>query len=357
MPGLDLLRLGAGLALIICHAGFWLSPFRLPDTIWMLLGHVGVELFLVSTGFLLARRAFAASHPESIWLNWMRALFRLWPLYAVLLVVNLLLLPADSAPPSWITYLGFAQNLGWPHPEFFGEAWIVAAAAMIMLIVPLFAKALHNRQFLTGMLCISAVLLAAHILRGLLVWQGDPVFDRGVRKILVLRLDLPFYGLLVAWLWTRRYAVLMRWRGTLAMVGLIMLLVIGWIHLAVPLDTSTPARIYLLPLCDLAWALVLPWACSAQVRGTAATLAEGLAISAFAGLLTHMTALRVGAAYGMSFAPSSASSGILTLLSYVLLATGIALLVCRLIDRPWIALRDRWLPLAADHSSPVAKRR
>ncbi|MGB0135274.1 acyltransferase family protein, partial [Dokdonella sp.] len=136
MPGLDLLRLVAGLALIVCHAGFWLSPFQIPDAFWLMLGHVGVELFLVSTGFLLARRGFVATHAESIWRNWGRALFRLWPLYVALLAINLIFIPAGDALPAWSGYLGLVQNLAWPHPEFFGEAWIVAAAAMVMLVVP-----------------------------------------------------------------------------------------------------------------------------------------------------------------------------------------------------------------------------
>jgi hypothetical protein len=232
----------------------------------------------------------------------------------------------------------------------------VAAAALIMLVVPVIASALHGRRFVTGLLCLAALLLAAHGLRVLLVWQGDPVFDRGVRKILISRLDLPLYGLLLAWLWTHRYAVLMRWRGSLAIVGTALLGLSVWMHLAVALDASMTARVYLLPICDLGWALVLPWACSAQVWHPAAVLAEGLAASAFAGLLTHMTALRVGAAHGMPLSPSSTPGGILMLSSYVLLATGLALLVCRLFDRPWIALRDRCLPLDANHRGPVPER-
>ena len=356
MPGLDLLRLVAGLALMVCHAGFWLSPFRIPDTFWLLLGHIGVELFLVSTGFLLARRAFASKRPESIPRNWMRALFRLWPLYAILLAVNVVLSPASNTEAVWIAYLGFAQNFAWPHPDLFGEAWIVAAAAMIMLVVPVVARALHGRRFSVGLLYLGSLLLAAHALRGLLVWQGDPAFDLGVRKILIARLDLPFYGLLLAWMWTHRYAALVRWRGALAIAGLALLGLSTWAHLGVPLDTSMVARVYLLPLCDLAWMLLLPWACVLRVSHPLAVVAEGLAASAFAGLLTHMTALRIGASFGMSVEPASMPIGILMLVSYVLLATGLALLVCRLIDRPWLALRDRWLPLAPNHPGPVAER-
>ena len=54
--GLDLLRVIAGLALIVCHTAFLLSSLRIPDSVWLYLGLVGVEIFLVSLGFLLTCR-------------------------------------------------------------------------------------------------------------------------------------------------------------------------------------------------------------------------------------------------------------------------------------------------------------
>jgi hypothetical protein len=248
------------------------------------------------------------------------------------------------------------QNLAWPHPEFFGEAWIVAAAALILLVVPVVAAALHGRSFTTGVLCLTALLLATHGLRVLLVWNADPLFDVGVRKILVSRLDLPVYGLLAAWLWVYRYAALMRWRRPLAILGSGLLGVSAWMHLAVALDASMPARIYLLPICDLGWTLILPWACSTQVRESVAGVAAVLAASAYAGLLTHMTVLRAGVMLGMPLVPASAWGGLMMLVSYVLLATGIALLVSRLVDQPWIGLRDRCLSIAPSHPEPVTER-
>ena len=55
LAGLDLLRVVAGGALMVCHAGFWLAPFGWPDALWFMFGHVGVEAFLVTTTFLAAR--------------------------------------------------------------------------------------------------------------------------------------------------------------------------------------------------------------------------------------------------------------------------------------------------------------
>jgi peptidoglycan/LPS O-acetylase OafA/YrhL len=355
MPGLDLLRLVAALALMVCHAGFWLGPLRIPDTFWMFLGHAGVEAFLVSLSFLLTQRALAVDAVVSIRRSWARSALRLWPLYLLLLGVNALLVPAGGAP-SWLEYLTLTQNLAWPHAEFFGEAWIVAAAAMVMLVVPVLGRMLQGRDFAAGLSILLGLLLLTNALRGLLVSAGDPAFDLGVRKILIARLDLPLYGALAAWLSVHRYAGLMQWRRVLQVAGLLGLALTAWIHLRVPLDQSVIARILLFPLCDLVWACLLLWVCSKRLPDRLAEVTRILAASCYAGLLTHITVLRIGAALGMPLQASTTVQGVMMLLSYVLLASGTAVLIYFALDRPMLALRARWLDPPANHPVPVAKR-
>jgi peptidoglycan/LPS O-acetylase OafA/YrhL len=356
IPGLDLLRIVTGIALIVCHGGYWLAPFHLPDTLWMLLGHMGVELFLVSSGFLLAEHALKATSPPSLAQAWLRTLVRLWPLYAVFLLCNLALLPADAARPPVIAYLTLTQNLAWPHPRFFGEAWIVAAAAMIALTVTITCRLLRQLAFRSGLLVIVGMLVAGHAVRGLLVVLGDPSFDEGVRKILITRLDLPFYGVLVAWFWVHRYEAIMRWRGLLALLSLGMLLATAAIHLLVPLDTSLAARILLFPLADFAWVALLPWLCSMDASMAIARPARVLAASAYSGLLTHMTLLRLADARGLSMTASEPATGVLLLLSYLLLSIGVALLVSLALDRNVLDFLGRRFAPPAEHGVPVAER-
>ena len=125
--GLDLLRVIAGLALIVCHTAFLLSSLRIPDSVWLYLGLVGVEIFLVSL----------ESAPVRIGRQWLRAIMRWWPLYLLMLALNLFISGAGVPGVPWMQYVVLAQNLAWPHPEFFGEAWIVAAAVMMALLIPL----------------------------------------------------------------------------------------------------------------------------------------------------------------------------------------------------------------------------
>jgi hypothetical protein len=273
----------------------------------------------------------------------------LWPLYLLFLLCNYALLPGDAATPHWARYLTLTQNLAWPHPDFFGEAWIVAAALLVAVVVPLVCRILHQGRFAAGLLCLLGLLLITLCLRGLLVWTENPPFDSGVRKILVARLDLPVYGVLAAWLWVHGYEFIMRWRGTLALIAVAMLAAIAWVHLVVPLDASLSARIFLFTLCDVAWLCLMPWVCSLDVADAIARPARIIAASAFAGLLTHVTALRLLHAKGVSLAAGSGMSGILMLLSVIVLAVGVALLVRLALDRPLVALRDRSLPRSAQH--------
>lgn len=356
LPGLDLLRIVAGLALLVCHAGFWLGPFGIPDTVWMLIGHMAVELFLVSMGFLVAQRLLAAEQQVSIARSWARLAFRLWPLYALLLAFNLILAPQSESIAAWPSYVFLAQNFAWPHPHFFGEAWIVAAAALTLLVVSVLCWLLQSRTFANGMLVLIGLLLTTTALRGLLVWVGDPSSDEGVRKILISRLDLPIYAVLAAWIWVHRYAAIIQWRVVFGLLGAAALVTIALIYVNVTLDHSVAARVFLFPFCDAAWLMLLPWVCSLQMTERLSEGVRVVASSAYAGLLTHVTVLRVGASIGMPLLATSRLQGVLMLSSFVLLASGVAILTYLVLDRPWLTLRERWLPVSLEHSVPIPKR-
>ena len=351
--GLDLLRVAAALALMICHAGFWLAPFAWPVETWFLLGHLGVEVFLVCAGFLAARRALAApsfAAARSI----MHGVLRLWPLYALFLVVNVLLGPVGTmSPPSLLPYVVLGQNLAWPHPAFFGEAWIVAAAMLLVVCVPLLGARLRRMTAAQGMLLLIGGIVLGWTLRALVVVASDPEFDTGVRKILALRLDLPFYGVLLAWLAVHAPVAWRRWRAPLAVVGSCVLLLVGWIHLAVALDGSTFARVVLPGLCDLGWALLVPWAAQLAMAPQPARLLATGADAAYAGLLSHMTSLRVLAVVGVPLLAASRGQGLGLLAAYLAGATLVALAIDRFIDRPWRHWLDRRF---AQRLPPVAER-
>ncbi|MBN8480659.1 MAG: hypothetical protein J0L88_03605 [Xanthomonadales bacterium] len=338
LAGLDLLRVVAGGALMVCHAGFWLAPFGWPDALWFMLGHVGVEAFLVCTTFLAAHQFLCTgSGPGRAVLH---GALRLWPLYALLLGINALLGPVGTTlPPSLAAYAALMQNLVTPHPPFFGEAWIVAAAMLLAVVVPLLCALLRRLAFAPGLVVLAVGIVAGWGVRALAVAALDPAFDEGVRKVLAMRLDLPFYGVALAWLAVQRPHAFARRPGALALLGVITLAGVAVAHFALPLDRSFAARVALPALCDVGWCLLVPWATK---RDLATWLGRPLAVgadAAYAGLLTHMTLLRVLILAGVPATAASRSEGVLRLVAYVAAATILALVLSRWVDRPW----RRWL--------------
>ena len=350
--GLDLLRVIAGLALIVCHTAFLLSSLRIPDSVWLYLGLVGVEIFLVSLGFLLTCRMLESA-PVRIGRQWLRAIMRWWPLYLLMLALNLFISGAGVPGVPWMQYVVLAQNLAWPHPEFFGEAWIVAAAVMMALLIPLAVRFLARCSFAVGVRWIVCPLLVGCVVRSLVIGLQDPAFDLGVRKILLMRLDLPFYGVLAGWLWMHRRNELLRWRRAFAASGVIALAATAYVYVSVALDESVLARNALLPLCDLGCAMLLPWACSLRLGDRVGKVLRVVAASMYAGLLTHVTVLRLGVFLGLPLAAQSVLQGFLMLSACILVCGGVAILVWWLLDRPWLLLRDR---LFAEHAGPVRER-
>lgn len=352
--GIDLLRVGAGLVLLVAHSAFWLAPLHWPYAIWQVLAYFGVEVFLVSLGFLLALRWLDDS-TLSIWRGIARGILRLWPLYALAVLVNLLFvgmleIPATDLP----SYLALTQNLAWRHPEFFPEGWIVSAAVAATLVVALACWGLRRcRSVPVRVLLVVAMLVLAHAPRILANAIADPVWDLGVRKVLVMRLDPALYGVLLAVLW-RSGQLDRRWLGAgLAVAGGILIAIAASTFAGSGVDGSAFARTGLFTITDLGLALLLPWLCRLEVSTAASRCAAMFAAMAFAGLLSHMTLLRAGYAFGMPTTADSILQGVAMQFAYLWVAVATAWLLWRWLDRP---LR-RVLGIAStQHTPPIAER-
>src|SRR5512147_1866025 len=96
-PGLDLLRAGAALWILLWHAIFFVWHLRDDWKMALYAPSLGVDAFLVLGGFLLGRELLAGGGArEAIW----RRLWRVLPLYGLFLATNIALaggLPAGEA--------------------------------------------------------------------------------------------------------------------------------------------------------------------------------------------------------------------------------------------------------------------
>jgi peptidoglycan/LPS O-acetylase OafA/YrhL len=113
-PGLDLLRALAIVLVILYHAG--LFDFNLPHDVQRF-GWIGVDLFFVLSGYLIAGQLFAplaAGKQPDIARFYERRALRIVPAYFVIVAIYFFLPPAlreyERMPPIW-KFLSFTQNL------------------------------------------------------------------------------------------------------------------------------------------------------------------------------------------------------------------------------------------------------
>lgn len=149
-PALDGVRAVAATAVVTTHVAFWTGSYT-PDLLGHALGRldVGVAVFFVLSGFLLARPLFRAAvqglpAPRTAAYLWRRAL-RILPAYWLTVAAALLLLPANrgAGPGTWITHLTLTQSYG---TGWFGDGlthtWSLVTEVAFYLVLPVAGAAL-----------------------------------------------------------------------------------------------------------------------------------------------------------------------------------------------------------------------
>lgn len=235
--GLDLLRAMAILVVVYGHGLHFASP-DLPMDLLALPILDGVTLFFVLSGFLIGRILLKTINHEqfngSMLLQfWIRRWFRTLPNYYFVLTLIILatLLTGDQAPPmpeNIASYYLFSQNLAWPHPEFFGEAWSLAIEEWFYLTIPLplllvsMTRKIDLHRFMW--FYIFAVIIGTMMLRFFLVslhgYDNKHDWDYGLKMLVVTRMDSLMFGVLGAYLslynkdlWARASHPLIFWSG------------------------------------------------------------------------------------------------------------------------------------------------
>ena len=146
--GLDLLRAFAILCVVYSHGSFLLGDAPvIPRDLYMIPVFDGVGMFFVLSGFLIGRILLrTVAHEDSdgrmLVRFWVWRWFRTLPNYYLVLIVLVAVTWSLSAPlvplPDHLArYFTFMQNLAWPHPEFFGEAWSLAVEEWFYLCIPI----------------------------------------------------------------------------------------------------------------------------------------------------------------------------------------------------------------------------
>lgn len=183
---LDALRAVGALMVVLHHVGFHTGRYERGWT-GAMLAHfdLGVAIFFVVSGFLLARPWFLASAtgtrpPPTGRYLWKRAL-RILPLYWVIVVVCLLGEPANADVDlrGWISNLTLTQLYTQQHhDQGLAHMWSLCTEVAFYLVLPFLMPLLTSRRSLDlrRVIAVSALLSVCGLIwaAGAADWTGHP---------------------------------------------------------------------------------------------------------------------------------------------------------------------------------------
>lgn len=239
--GLDLLRAGAILTVMLSHTNVYLPAAWAP--VYSALQWDGVGNFFVLSGFLIGGILLKTldKHPASraVLVDfWSRRWLRTLPPYLLVLYVSFALaMMAHTPEATWLNLLKyslFSQNLRNPHPIPFGEAWSLSIEEWFYLLIP---SAIFLVIWLGKLAPRYAVLAVAIGVLVLVTFYRYTKFvhspphdiiewDKHFRKIVVTRLDSLMYGVIGAYIARYHAVAWQRAAKWLVLPGLAMVLLL-----------------------------------------------------------------------------------------------------------------------------------
>ncbi len=346
LPALDGLRAVAILLVLGRHLpnetvaampGAWNSFFAM----WQRGGWIGVDLFFVLSGFLISGLLFR-EHQRFGEIRYGHFLarrgFKIYPPFFAMLaiVVGISLANGRPFPPVRLLLpeVLFFQNY---EPAIFPHAWSLAVEEHFYLALPLVLIVLgrgKGRPFARLPVVFAFVALGALALRR--VVADEPFAFRTHMFPTHLRIDSLFFGVFLSWLWhTRREALeqfLERWRWPLGIAAAALAVPAFSMELGETeyLHTWGFTGLYLSAGIVLLLALRRPFVW----RPLAFLGAYSYSI-----YLWHMPIRLYISSWGPRDWPPLAQAALFFALSFA-----VGILAAWVIERPFLALRDRWLP-------------
>jgi peptidoglycan/LPS O-acetylase OafA/YrhL len=367
--GLDTLRALAVSLVVLHHYVLFVGP---DDTFGWIgrIGWVGVDLFFALSGYLIGNQIFAAMRsPEGFSLShfYGRRMLRTLPNYYAVLALYFLL-PAFrgklSLPPLW-EFLTFTQNINLQPGTAFSHAWSLCIEEQFYLLLPACALAIGalagpRRPLRLAWAAIAAALGVGMLVRGV-VWQelveasARPLnhYYKYIYYSTFCRFDELVAGVALALLKNYHGGV---WRrlaahGNLALVAG---LAVSALAFALFLDDHYGFAMTLFgyPLLALGFSLLILAALSegSLLRTTRIPGAASVALWSYAIYLVHkqVCILLADPLAARGFGPESAAAIAVSLALSVLSGW----VLYKLVETPFMALRDRWLP--SNRRAPAA---
>jgi len=346
--GLDLMRALAILFVILAHMRtFWVNQFPGLRN-FSIFGYWGVELFFVLSGFLIGGILIRCHEKgDSIRDFWIRRWFRTLPNYYLFLSINMLLAATLLQRPAgnW-TYWLFGQNLFYKMPSFFPESWSLTVEEWFYLLTPLLIYSLSRvlRSLKKAVIItILSIMVSSLALRIGLVLTADPMWDIGIRKITLLRLDSLMFGILGAWL-SHYYKPLWNQLRTKGVnLGLVLTFLSILLYFLMDKNVSFFSRTLYFNLTSLAFFCFLPMLSSWQTNQNKIISAfiTRISIWSYSLYLCHYIIMLLFLKYSPDAMQLSITGKICLSLSWLATSLLVSMLTYHYFEKPMTSLRDR----------------
>ena len=235
--GLDVLRSIAILAVIFGHASFLFNPLiKIPIlgivikyivTLNEIIAFLGVEIFFVLSGFLVSRIIYDTLLHLSDFKNTLKQFYtnrwlRTLPNYYLSIIVNIYIYHDFS-----FSYLLFLQNLLYPHPIFFKEAWSLAIEEWFYLLFPIILCLFHlklkiklSTAFIFSIILFILFSIVSKVT--FIEFHSNQFynFDVYIRKIVAFRFDSIAIGILGFWISNYKKEAWLKYKSNLSFVSL-----------------------------------------------------------------------------------------------------------------------------------------
>lgn len=312
-------------------------------------GFLGVELFFVLSGYLIGGILLQSMESRGPWLKrfWLRRWARTLPAYWAFLLVNLLLAllairNADISPTTFLQYLTFTQNAISTHPGFMGEAWSLSAEEIFYFLMPILIATfgLHFSGKTRYLMAATALMAGSFIARTAVTIFQDPLFDEGIRKISLLRLDAISAGLLLAY--AHRYnAFQARTWSWIHLVG-IACFVMAAILAALPdpeINRSIGLKLAIFPFASVGAGALISAGLHLRLARVPRIVTSALADVSYSAYLANLPVFFL--LVWLCGMPTSPAAGVGMWLAFMLVTYGLAKASRELIEKPALAWRER----------------
>lgn len=284
--GLDVARTIAILLVLFAHT-YWISD-NYPKVIsygMQLSGTIGVEVFFIISGFLIGRIVMREIlKPDFGWGNIKYFLFRRWfrtfPNYYLILLVNvgIWFVFYKELPPKLYKYFIYIQNFSETSLPFYRISWSLAVEqfsyilgpVLLYVLIKLFPKSKREKLYLWVTLLIIACFTATKVHFYFTEELADIVeWNESIRKVLIYRLDIVYYGFLLRYIYDRREQWLTKNRSHLLVLGLFIIAILHVFRqpLGITVDQMPFFMIVLyLPLNSFGIACLMPYLATMEIR-------------------------------------------------------------------------------------------